>query len=102
MADTVNTSSGGEQPRVEVRQPIVRSFRKGRRRSGTSSRGTRRLTEIERRVTKATRRVSRALNHGVNTYIDHRAESREKRRDGVIVDFVENASYGVSQAISEA
>lgn len=68
----------------------------------TSSRGSRRLTEIDRRVTKAMRRVTRALDRGVDTYIEHRDKSKESRKDGVIVDFVENVSYGVSRALSEA
>jgi predicted RNA-binding protein with PUA domain len=76
--------------------------RETRRKKGTSSRGARRLTEIDRRVTKAVRRVTRALDRGVDTYIEHRDKSKESRKDGVIVDFVENVSYGVSRALSEA
>jgi hypothetical protein len=89
---------------IVVTHPVVRKFtkRRGKGKSRTSSRGTRRLTEIEKRVSKSARRLSRSVYHGVNTYIDHRDESKEKRRDGAIVDFVENASYGLSKAISEA
>ena len=76
--------------------------RETHRKKGTSSRGARRLTEIDRRVTKAVRRVTRALDRGVDTYIEHRDKSKESRKDGVIVDFFENVSYGVSRAMSEA
>jgi hypothetical protein len=69
---------------------------------GTSSRGTRRLTDIEKRVSKSVRRVTRALDRGVDTYIEHRDKSKAARKDGVLVDFVENVSYGVSRAVSEA
>jgi hypothetical protein len=72
------------------------------RKKRTSSRGSRRLVEIDRRVAKAVRRVTRALDRGVDTYIEHRDKSKEARRDGVIVDFVENVSFGVSRALSEA
>jgi hypothetical protein len=72
------------------------------RKKGTSSRGSRRLTQIDRRVTKAMRRVTRALDRGVDTYIEHRDKSKGARKDGVIVDFVENVSYGVSRTLSEA
>ncbi|HUB53208.1 MAG TPA: hypothetical protein VL986_13720 [Terracidiphilus sp.] len=68
----------------------------------TSSRGSRRLADIEKRVAKSMRRVTRALDRGVDTYIEHRDKSKESRKDGVIVDFVENVSYGVSRALSEA
>ena len=71
------------------------------RKTGTSSRGSRRLTEIDKRVSKAVRRVTRALDRGVDTYIEHRDKSKESRKDGVIVDFVENVAYGVSRAVSE-
>jgi hypothetical protein len=94
-----------QQTRIVLQTPISVSLsdsgkKKGRR--GTSSRGTRRLTDIERRVTKALRRVTRAADHGIDTYIDHRDKSAQKRRDGVVVDFFENVSYGASQALSEA
>ena len=69
---------------------------------GTSSRGSRRLMEIDPRVAKGMRRVTRALDSGVDTYIEHRDKSKESRKDGVIVDFFENVSYGVSRAMSEA
>lgn len=76
--------------------------RETRRKKRTSSRGSRRLTQIDRRVSKAVRRVTRAMDRGVDTYIEHRDKSKENRKDGVIVDFVENVSYGVSRALSEA
>lgn len=68
----------------------------------SSSRGMRRLTEIDRRVSKAVRRITRAVDNGVDTYIEHRDKSADTRRDGPVVDFVENVSYGVSKTISEA
>jgi hypothetical protein len=76
--------------------------RETHRKKGTSSRGSRRLNDIEKRVSKAVRRVTRAMDRGVDTYIEHRDKSKESRKDGVIVDFVENVSYGVSRAVSEA
>jgi|SRR5271165_3971283 len=72
------------------------------KRRRTSSKGVRRLTQIDRRASKAVRRVTRALDSGIDTYIEHRDKSAETRRDGVVVDFVENVSYGMSRAISEA
>jgi|SRR5580658_5485014 hypothetical protein len=76
--------------------------RETHRKKGTSSRGSRKLNDIEKRVSKAVRRVTRAMDRGVDTYIEHRDKSKESRKDGVIVDFVENVSYGVSRAVSEA
>jgi hypothetical protein len=87
---------------VESTTARVTVEHKVHRKNGTSSRGSRRLTEIDRRVAKAVRRVTRALNRGVDTYIEHRDKSKDSRKDGVIVDFVENVSYGVSRTLSDA
>jgi hypothetical protein len=104
-SDTANpTAESAQPPRLTIRHPVVHVMEKSpsRRRRRTSSRGARRLTEIDRRVSKTARRVTRALDHGVDTYVEHRDDSKEKRRDGAVVDFVENVSYGVSKTISEA
>ena len=94
MEATVKTdATPTEQPTVRV---VTHKKHK------PSSRGTSRLMEIDRRVSKAVRRVTRALDSGVDTYIEHRDKSKEKRKDGPIVDFVENVSYGLSRAVSEA
>jgi hypothetical protein len=93
------------QTRIVMQSPVTVELvdsGKKKNRKRTSSRGTRRLTDIDRRVSKALRRITRAADHGIDTYIDHRDKSEEKRRDGVVVDFAENVSYGMSQAISEA
>jgi hypothetical protein len=83
--------------------PIVReSETEHKHRSRTSSKGSPRLTDIEKRVSKSIRRVTRALDNGVDTYITHRDVSKAKRRDGVIVDFVENVARGVSRAFADA
>jgi DNA topoisomerase VI subunit B len=99
-------NTAGTEPTVETtaEPTTVRVVveRETHRKKGTSSRGSRRLTEIDRRVSKAVRRVTRALDRGLDTYMEHRDKSKEARKDGVIVDFVENVSYGVSRALSEA
>jgi hypothetical protein len=72
------------------------------KKAGTSSKGTRRLMEIDRRVTKAVRRVTKALDSGVNEYAERRDKSKVARKDGVVTDFVENVAYGMSKAVSTA
>ena len=97
MEQTTNSAETHHSTR-----PIVRVAGKERKKRRTSSRGTRRLTEIDRRVSKSVRRVTRALDRGINQYIERRDKSAEVRRDGPVVDFVENVSYGVSEAVAEA
>ena len=103
-ADAEKSSGSSERKTVVLGRPVVLVLKRERRTKGsrTSSRGTRRLTEIDRRASKALRRVTRALDHGIDSYIEHRDKSKEKRRDGAVVDFVENVSYGVSKTLSDA
>lgn len=74
---------------------------KGGARRG-SSRNTRRLEDIERRFSKSVHRVTRAVDRGMETYIERRDRSASRRRDGALVDFYENVARGVSVAASEA
>jgi len=69
---------------------------------GGSSRTSRRLTDIESRATKSLHRVTRAVNKGVEIYIEKRDASERKRRDGAIVDFLVNSATGVSESLSQS
>lgn len=93
---TVHVSATVSTPRT------VHVTRTVHKRKKSSSRGVRRFTEIDRRVSKMARRVSRAVDNGVDSYMEHRDKSAETRKDGPLVDFVENVSYGASKTISEA
>jgi len=76
--------------------------RKRRKKKRGSSRNLRRLDDIEFRFSKSLHRVSKAVNRGVETYLDKRDASERKRRDGAIVDFVVNSATGASQALSDS
>jgi hypothetical protein len=82
-----------------VGAPVDLRVRKKKR---GSSRSARRLEDIEFRVSKAIRRVSRAVKHGMDTYVDERDESARRRRDGALVDFYCNVAEGVSRAVAES
>jgi hypothetical protein len=95
-ADSVDTT---------VVYPVVGApveLRTSRRKKKGSSRTARRLEDIEYDVSKALRRVSRAVKHGLDTYVDERDESARRRRDGALVDFYNNVAEGVSRAVAEA
>ncbi|HEX8136697.1 MAG TPA: hypothetical protein VF544_03815 [Pyrinomonadaceae bacterium] len=83
-----------------VGTPVELRVRKGRKKG--SSRTARRLEDIERDVSRALRRVSRAVKHGMDTYVEERDESARRRRDGALVDFYNNVAEGVSRAVAEA
>lgn len=92
------------QSRTSLAMPVVVKLRGKKNKKcdeKTSSRGARRFAGIDKRVSKAIRRVTRSMDHGIDTYIDHRKKSARRRKDGDAVDFFENVSYGVSTALSE-
>jgi hypothetical protein len=98
-AEHTHTEHHTETPEPTTVRVVVE--RESRHKSG-SSKGANRLAQIDRRVSKAVRRVTRAVDSGVDTYIEHRDKSKASRKDGVIVDFFENVSYGMSRALAEA
>jgi hypothetical protein len=76
--------------------------KKDRRKKRGSSRASRRLEDIEGRSSKSLHRVTKAVNRGVETYLEKRDASARKRRDGALVDFVENAATGVSESLAQS
>jgi hypothetical protein len=56
----------------------------------------------ENRLTKAGRTLAEALEEGLNTYREERKKSAEKKRDGALVDFVDNFAAGFAEAQKEA
>lgn len=93
------------QDEPEVQPVIVVSVDDGykkRKKKRGSSRNLRRLDDIEFRASKSLHRVTKAVNRGVETYLDKRDASERKRQDGAIVDFVVNSATGASQAVSDS
>jgi hypothetical protein len=107
MPQTQSPQSRADQPDdLEVHPVVVVSVddgdKKRRKKKRGSSRNSRRLTDIEFRASKSFHRVSRAVNRGVETYLDKRDASDRKRRDGALVDFFVNSATGASQAVSDS
>jgi len=95
------------QPDPDVHPVIVVSVdsdgdKKNRRNKRGSSRASRRLEDIEDRASRSLHRVSKAVNRGVETYLDKRDASKRKRRDGALVDFWVNAATGVSETVADS
>jgi len=65
-----------------------------------TSHGADRLTDIESRVSKSIRRISQSYDKGVSTYLSERDKSKANRRDGAVVDLLENVSKGVAETVS--
>ena len=98
---------GGKLAEPEAQSVIVVSVdsdadQKRRKKKGNTSRNAWRLEDIESRASKSLHRVTKAVNRGVETYLEKRDISERKKKDGPLVDFVVNAATGVSQAVSDS
>lgn len=76
--------------------------KKKKKRKRGSSRATRRLEDIEKRVSKSLHRVARGVHWGHDRYIKRRKRSARERRDGALVDFGTNVARGWTKAVKES
>jgi hypothetical protein len=101
MSDSGPEESEAKKPNQE---PIVTSAseddEEGKKTKRT--RGLRTIQCAENRLTKAGRTLAEALEEGLNTYREERKKSAEKKRDGALVDFVDNFAAGFAEAQKEA
>jgi hypothetical protein len=80
---------------------IVEERRKKKRKRG-SSRASRRLAGVEKRVSKAARKVAAGVDSGANRYIARRKRSARRRRDGALVDLCTNVARGTARAVRKS
>jgi hypothetical protein len=106
MAQTPNQPSKPTTPETqhdETPSQIYISVDSGKRKKKRgSSRSSRRLEDIENRASRSLHRVTKAVNRGVKTYREQRDSSERKRRDGALVDWYENASVGIAEAVANS
>jgi hypothetical protein len=106
MAQTPNQPNKPNTPEVqrdETPSHIYLSIGSGKKKKKRgSSKSSRRIEDIENRANKAVHRVTKAVNRGVKTYQDQRDRSERRRRDGAIVDWYENASIGIAEAVANS
>jgi hypothetical protein len=81
---------------------IVEERRKKKKAKRGSSRASRRLAGVEKRVSKSARRVAEGVDSGVNRYISRRKRSARKRRDGALVDLCTNVARGTARAVRKS
>jgi hypothetical protein len=58
--------------------------------------------QFERRISKSAHRVSQAVEKGLDTYLDERDKSRERRRDGALIESYVNVARGLEEGITKA
>lgn len=92
-------------PQAVLKTPIVyRSFRgkKGRGdRRKQYSRGTGDMQRFLYGLSRAAYRTARAMSNGLDTYTDRSDKSMRRNRDGMVKDFLRNASRGFADAAVE-
>jgi hypothetical protein len=77
--------------------PTVIRYYGGKGGKKRRTRGLRTMQTAENRLTKASRTLADALEKGFKIYRDERKKSAQKRRDGAMVDFVDNFAAGVEE-----
>lgn len=62
------------------------------------SRGLRTIQRAENRLTRAARTLAEALEEGLSTYRRKRRKSAERRKDGALLNLVDNFAKGFADA----
>jgi hypothetical protein len=60
------------------------------------------VQQFERRISKSAHRISKAVEKGIQTYLDKRDRSLENRRDGALIESYVNIASGISKGIEDA
>jgi hypothetical protein len=85
-------------------QPIYIKLRKNddEPARSSSSKGARRLEKAEKILSRSVQRMTRAINKGMGTYMNRKEKSNQRRRDGALVDIMENVAAGFSKTIARS
>lgn len=93
LADTVTApAAAAEAAGAEAVEVVRKKKRK-------YSRGTRSIQEFERGVSRASRDIGKAVAKGLAVYVDRREASSRKKRDGAMLDMVNNVGKAVGKGI---
>lgn len=66
------------------------------------SRNAKPIQTFEKRVSKSAHRVSKAVERGIQNYLDERGKSADRRKDGALIESYVNVASGISEGIAEA
>lgn len=106
MTNTIEDQEEMAQPgngKDEARGPIVLNLKKGKKKSKRRySKGLEEFQEMERHLTRSTHRMARATEKGIRYYRQRSRKSAQKKRDGVIRDFIPNSGLAMSEMMREA
>jgi hypothetical protein len=78
--------------------PIVVETKK-RKKKRYSNTGVRSLQELESGISKSARKVAKAVQEGLETYIEERDDSASAKKDGAFRDLLRNQSKALRKAL---
>jgi hypothetical protein len=104
MTEKIEEKSAVEadSPRPERNSPIVLSLKKKKKTKRRYSKGLGEMQRMERHLTRSTHRMVKATEKGLSHYRKLNFKSAQKKRDGVLRDFVPNTGLAMSRVMSEA
>lgn len=77
--------------------PVVVEKKKDKKRYSSS--GTRSFQELESGLSKSARKIAKAVNEGLETYLDERKSSSFAKKDGAFRDILYNQSKALRKAL---
>ena len=105
-ADADATKQAPEQPGSILQghgsRVIVLKRKKKRNKKKKYTKGSKEVQRLGEGVTRASARVARAVGVGMTTFDKRSKRSSKKRKDGALVDIVENSARGVSKTFKKA
>lgn len=85
-----------DKSKPEIPRTDGNTDKKGKRKR--RSRGLRNLDTTLNRLTRSGKKLATAVDDGFKTYRDERKKSARKKKDGALLDLVNNVAEGVSKA----
>ena len=92
-----SSTSAEQNPGIVTTAPVIVEKKKGKRKY--SNLGTRSFQEFEEGMSKSARKVAKAVQEGLETYLDERRESAGSRKDGAFRDIFRNQSKALRKGL---
>jgi hypothetical protein len=95
---TMATATVADQkPEASIAAPVIVEKKKGKRKYSNS--GTRSFQELEEGLSKSARKVAKAVQDGLDVYLDERKDSATSKKDGAFRDIFRNQSKALRKGL---
>jgi len=96
------SNTGDETKTAAGAAPVDDDYGRPDDERGSRTRGMRTMQTVERRLSRGGRKLAQALADGMKKYQKQRNKSAKDRKDGAILDFVDNLGAGFAEAQRQA